>query len=173
MEPLIYGFMQLDPEAPDNDTRQLELVLKYCAETAGYCYATTFHEGISRSGSGRSAFAELIEELKRSEARHVIVPSIDHFSAHPLVRTIMLLKLATEAHAQVHTLSTHQPTSTGRGQHVDTRRLDRGQKRPVVLPRRREDPTDATTRTSTAQSPNGRRRRLVGLPTDAPPSNPG
>ncbi len=104
MEPLIYGYMRLDRELPDNDIRQLERVLKYRAEAVGYCFATTFHEDISRSGNGRNAFTELIEELQRSEARHVIVPSIDHLSAHPLLRASMLRQLATVAHAQVHIL---------------------------------------------------------------------
>ncbi len=104
LKPLIYGYMRLDPEAPDNDIRQLEIALRYYAETKGYCFATTFYEDLSHDGSDRSAFAELIEELQRSEAQHVIMPTTNHLSPHPLLRTSMLLQLENEAHAQVHTL---------------------------------------------------------------------
>jgi len=171
VEPLIYGYMQLDPEVPDNDIRQMEIVLRYYAETKGYCFATTFYEDLSHDGSDRSAFAELIEELKRSEARHVIMPTTDHLSPHPLLRTSMLLQLAKEARAQVHTLSTHQSTSAGSDQHGDTGRLDRVQEPHMVLPRREDSPVGARAYAITAQPPNRRRRRLVGLPTNtAPPS---
>ena len=168
LKPLIYGYMRLDPEAPDNDIRQMEIALRYYAETNGYCFAITFYEDLSHDGSDRSAFAELVEELQRSEARHVIVPTTDHFSAHPLLRTSMLLQLENEAHAQVHTLSATQPTSSGRGQHVDAGRLDRVQEPHVVLPGREDGPVETTAHASTAQPPNRRRCRLVGLPTDTP-----
>lgn len=105
MKPLIYGYIRVDPEVLDNDIRQLELVLEYRAEAAGYCFATTFHEDNASSSSHLSAFDELIVEIKRSEARHVIAPSTDHFSDHPLLRISMLLRLAKEANAQVYTLS--------------------------------------------------------------------
>lgn len=102
---LIYGYMRIDPEVPGNDIRQMERVLEYYAEAAGYCFATVFHEDNVSSSSHLSAFDELIVELQRSEARHVIAPSTDHFSLYPLMRTRMLLRLAKEAHAQVYTLS--------------------------------------------------------------------
>jgi len=170
LKPLIYGYMRLDPEAPDNDIRQMEIALRYYAETKGYCFATTFYEDLSHDGSDRSAFAELIEELQRSEARHVIVPTADHFSAHPLLRTSMLLQLENEALAQVHTLSTTQPPSDGQGHHLDMGRLDRVHENHVVFSEREDGPVGAPTHASTAQPPNRRRCRLVGLPTDAPSS---
>lgn len=97
--------VRVDPDVPDNDIRQLAIALEYYAETKGYCFATIFYEDTLNGGSDRSAFAELIEELQRSEARHVIAPSTDHFSAYPLLRTTMLLQLAEKANAQLHTLS--------------------------------------------------------------------
>lgn len=34
----------------------------------------------------QGAFIEMTEELKRIEARHVIVPSLSHLSTHPILR---------------------------------------------------------------------------------------
>lgn len=107
MKPLIYGYMQVDPDIPDNHIRQVELLLEDYAEAEGYCFATIFHE--DASVNNRSAFVELINELKRSEAHHVIVPSIDHFSSHPVVRVHMLMRLEDETDVQVHTLSDREP----------------------------------------------------------------
>ncbi len=101
MKPLIYAYIRVQPGTPDDDLTQMELTLKDVAEQEGYCFATIFHEHDSGS---RSAFYELVAELKRAEARHVIVPSLEHLSGHQLIRSHMLMKLEHEAGAQVMTL---------------------------------------------------------------------
>lgn len=81
MRPLMYGYMRVSEDTPANDVQQMELVLKDYAEREGFCYTTTFCEYVPGS---QGAFIELIEELKRDEARNVIVPSLSHLSTHPL-----------------------------------------------------------------------------------------
>jgi len=105
VKPLMYGYMRLHGDEPDNDIRQMELVLKDCAEAEGYCFATIFHEYDSGS---HAAFDELVEKLKRAEAHHVIVPTLDHLSRHPLLRINMLTRLQFEAQAQVLALGDSQ-----------------------------------------------------------------
>jgi len=64
----------------------------------GFCYASTFYEDVSGS---RAAFEELTNELKRAEARHVVVPSLEHLSSHPLLRNHMIERLELDADAHV------------------------------------------------------------------------
>lgn len=102
MKPLMYGYMKVQPGTPDNDVRQMELVLKDYAEREGYCFAAMFYE----EDDGRaSALSELIEELKRSEARHVVMPTLAHLSSHSIIRRTRLDLIKTDAGAQVHTLT--------------------------------------------------------------------
>jgi DNA invertase Pin-like site-specific DNA recombinase len=102
VKPLIYGYMRLRGDEPESDIRQMELVLKDYAEREGYCLATIFYE---EDNGTRSAFEELIEELKRSEAHCVIVPAIEHLSGHALLRISMIVRLEEMAGASVLTLS--------------------------------------------------------------------
>lgn len=90
MKPLIYGYMCVQPETPDGDLAQMELTLQHVAEREGYCFATIFHEYTSGS---RAAFDELVRELQRADAHHVIVPTLDHLSGHRILRTHMLMTL--------------------------------------------------------------------------------
>lgn len=100
MKPLMYGYIKIESDTPDNDVRQMELVLKDYAEREGYDFGTIFYE---YNGDGR-ALAELVEELKRSEARHVVMPSISHLSTHAILCDNRLA-LIEGVDAQVHTLA--------------------------------------------------------------------
>lgn len=46
-------------------------------------------------------FNELIQELQRAEAHHVVTPSLGHLAHHPLLRNTMLTRLARDADARV------------------------------------------------------------------------
>ncbi|WP_433518028.1 recombinase family protein [Nonomuraea sp. CA-143628] len=98
MKPLIYGYLRAPDETPDDELDRLVSELQRYAETEGFCYATTFFE--YQEGS-RSAFEELVAELKRAEARHVVVPSMDHLSGHRLLCGQMIARLAADASAHV------------------------------------------------------------------------
>ncbi len=102
MKPLAYGYMRVDSDARDGDIMQMELVLKDYAEREGYCFAAIFHE---YDATNRAAFDELIEELQRTEARCVIVPTMEHLSIHPLLRVNLVMRLEEKAQAKVLTIS--------------------------------------------------------------------
>lgn len=98
MKPLMYGYLRITDDLPDDAIQQMERRLRALAEAEGFCFATTFYE--YRPGY-HGAFAELTEELKRAEAHHVVVLSLDHLSQHRLLRHHMLARLEFEANAQV------------------------------------------------------------------------
>lgn len=98
VKPLIYGYMRVTDDMPSSDVDQVELVFRDYAGREGFCFVTTFCEYVNGS---QSAFVELIEELKRSEARHVVVLALDHLSAHSLLRRHMVERLELEAQAVV------------------------------------------------------------------------
>lgn len=100
MKPLLYGYMRVEDRAED-DIDQAERTLMSFADAEGFCYATTFYE--NQSGS-QAAFAELARELQRADAHHVVVPSLDHISRHPLLRSHMLERLEFEACAHMLTV---------------------------------------------------------------------
>jgi DNA invertase Pin-like site-specific DNA recombinase len=98
VKPLIYGYMRVASDTTDDDVDRIEAQMKRFAEVEGFCYATTFYE--YQSGS-QAALSELTEELKRAEARHVVVPSFAHLSAHPILCSHMVERLEIDADAQV------------------------------------------------------------------------
>ncbi|MGO4613247.1 hypothetical protein AB4305_21195 [Nocardia sp. 2YAB30] len=101
MEALIYGYLRDD--LADGNSKQLEDAMSSLAREEGLCFAATFHE--STAGDG-TAFAELTAELKRADAHHVVVPSLDHFAGQTIPRDILIAKLAHEAAARVWTIET-------------------------------------------------------------------
>ncbi|MDG4773299.1 hypothetical protein [Solwaraspora sp. WMMD792] len=101
MKPVIYGYLRVDRDALDGDTRQMELELKFWAEQEGYCFAGLFHE--CDDTLNRPALAVLIEEIGRSGARHVVMPVLAHLSTHPVIQH-HLLGVLEDTGVQVHTL---------------------------------------------------------------------
>lgn len=102
VKPLIYGYLRAPDEMPDDELDRLVSELQRYAEAEGFCYATTFFE--YQAGS-RSAFEELVAELKRAESRYVVVPSLEHLSSHRLLLSSMVERLETDANAHVLTPS--------------------------------------------------------------------
>ncbi|MCM6775537.1 hypothetical protein NDR87_15325 [Nocardia sp. CDC159] len=109
MEALIYGYVRDD--LADGHTEELEDAMCSLARSAGLCFAATFHE--STPGDG-TAFAELTAELKRAEAHHVVVPSLDHLAGQTIPRDLLIAKLAHEAAARVWTVE-HCPEAEAAG----------------------------------------------------------
>ena len=99
MEALIYGYLRDD--LADGQCEELEVAMSTLAQMEGLCFAATFHE--SATGDG-TAFAELTRELRRADAHHVVVPSLDHFAGQTIPRDILIAKLIHEAAAQVWTV---------------------------------------------------------------------
>ena len=105
MKPLLYGYVRMARDIADDELDRIEQQMKRFADIEGFCYATTFYE--YQSGSF-AAFAELTEELKRAEARDVIVPSLNHVARHALLRMMTLYRLEEEANAEIHTLEDNE-----------------------------------------------------------------
>nr|WP_238846185.1 hypothetical protein [Nocardia terpenica] len=99
MEALIYGYVRDD--LADGHSDELEDAMFTFARAEGLCFAATFHE--STPGDG-TAFAELTAELKRADAHHVVVPSLDHLAGQTIPRDLLIAKLAHEAEAQIWTV---------------------------------------------------------------------
>lgn len=109
MKPLMYGYLRVTDDLPDEAIQHMERQLRALAEAEGFCFATTFHE----YGPGDyGALAELTEELRRTDARHVVVLSLDHVSRHRLLREHVLAGLEFRANAQVWTVQ-HGSSATG------------------------------------------------------------
>lgn len=101
MKPLAYGYMRVFCDAADEQVRSLEQRIRQRAEGHGYEFATTFQE--TTDGS-HEAFDELIEEIKRSGAEHVVLPSFNHLSRNSVLQSLLLARLEEAAEVEVHTL---------------------------------------------------------------------
>jgi DNA invertase Pin-like site-specific DNA recombinase len=98
VNPLIYGYLRIGDDETDEQIRRTEHRIKTFARAEGYSFVRFYFEADDGS---RGAFAALIEELRRVEAHHVIVPSLEHFSRASMLRNCMLDFLEREAAAHV------------------------------------------------------------------------
>jgi len=98
MRPLMYGYMRVHDAEEDNTILQLEAELRNFAVRNGFCFGTIFHEHVPGS---YAAFDELIEELQRADAHHVIVPSTRHLAENRILRESLLSRLDSHAQARV------------------------------------------------------------------------
>ncbi|MGH3613679.1 MAG: recombinase family protein [Pseudonocardia sp.] len=98
MKPLIYGYVRVTDDLDDPEIHRMERVLQALAETEGFCFVTTFHDYQPGYHGG---FDELIRELQRADAHHVVMPSLEHLAQHPILRDLILIRLARDADAYV------------------------------------------------------------------------
>lgn len=96
--PRAYGYMRVPSDVPDNKVRRLENQLVAYAEKCGLSFVRFFFE--FHCGS-HEAFDELVEELVRADAHHVVVPSLRHLAQNGLLQDQMLGYLEFKARAQV------------------------------------------------------------------------
>ncbi|MEV6826661.1 hypothetical protein [Amycolatopsis sp. NPDC051102] len=96
--PSAYGYLRVPADVPDHEMLCLEQALIAFAESEGWSFAGFFFE--FRSGS-RAGFNELIAELVRAGAHHVVVPSLRHLAAYTLLQNAMQDRLAIDAGAEV------------------------------------------------------------------------
>jgi hypothetical protein len=99
--PLAYGYMRVPAEAPDWKVRRLEQSVIRYAGRGGLTFAQFFFE--FHCGS-REGFDDLVTELVRSEARHVVVPSLRHLAHNAHLQIAMCDQLELAAGAQVHAM---------------------------------------------------------------------
>ena len=99
MKPLIYGYMRVTDDMEDHEVFRMEQSLTTFADVEGYCLAGIFYEYDSGS---QAAFAELLHELQRAEAHHVVVPSLELLADSQIVQTLMVDQVELEAGAALH-----------------------------------------------------------------------
>ncbi|HEX3781447.1 MAG TPA: recombinase family protein [Pseudonocardiaceae bacterium] len=101
MNSLLYGYLRVSDETDDASVCQMEHGIRGFARAKGFCLAGYVYE--YQSGC-RPGFETLIEELQRSGARHVVVPSLGHLSGSSIISGHLLARLEIEARAKVHEL---------------------------------------------------------------------
>ncbi|RSM36875.1 hypothetical protein DMA12_38605 [Amycolatopsis balhimycina DSM 5908] len=93
-----YGYMRVPAHVPDHKVRHLEQTVIRFAQGHGLTFAGFFFE--FHCGS-REAFDELVAELVRTGARHVVVPSLRHLALHAQLQVAMCTYLDEFAGAEV------------------------------------------------------------------------
>ena len=96
--PLAYGYMRVPAHVPDHKVRHLEQRVIRFAHGHGLTFAGFFFE--FHCGS-REAFDELVAELVRTGARHVVVPSLRHLALHGQLQAAMCTYLDEVAGVEV------------------------------------------------------------------------
>jgi DNA invertase Pin-like site-specific DNA recombinase len=96
VKPLIYGYLRVT-DLEDDEVQQLERGLEKLAEAEGFCLAEIRYE--PQPGHFGTLY-RLIAELKHAPVRHLVVPSLNHLAAHPLLRDQLLTRL-DEAHVRL------------------------------------------------------------------------
>lgn len=99
MKPLIYGYMRVTDDMEDLEVLLIEQALTTFVNVEGYCLGAIFYEYDS---STHAAFAELVRELQRSEAHHVVVPSLEQLADCQIVQALMVDQVELDAGAAVH-----------------------------------------------------------------------
>ncbi len=97
MKPLIYGYIRVTEDRDDEEIRQLEGGLRKVAAAEGFCLTEICYE--HQPGCYGTLY-RLIEEFKqaridplRARICPVVVPTLDHLSAHPLLREQLVRRL--------------------------------------------------------------------------------
>nr|MDT0661279.1 recombinase family protein [Micromonospora sp. DSM 115978] len=88
MKPVIHGYLRISPGVRDGSVREMELALRTWAEREGFCFSAIFHD--DDTTPTRPALNELTEVASRSDARHVVMPSLTHLSTHPALQQQLL-----------------------------------------------------------------------------------
>jgi DNA invertase Pin-like site-specific DNA recombinase len=97
--PLAYGYMRVPADVSDHRVRRVEQAVARFAAAKGLYFVSFFFE---HQCGAREGFDELITELVRADAHHVVVPSLKHLALNELLQAAMREQLALEANAQVH-----------------------------------------------------------------------
>ena len=102
LSPLAYAYMRVPCDIPDDKIRRMEYELRRHAVDLGFCFGTIFYE----FNCGQfDAFDELMEELLRADAHHVIMPSYRHIARSMILQNSLLTRLEFDAQAEVHVLA--------------------------------------------------------------------
>lgn len=99
MRPLIYAYMRLTgSDEPESGDASAHRELADYAAREGFTLDQVFTEGIWQA---ESAFAALLNALRRHEVRDVLVPSLWHFSRLPGLQDAMRVHIERETGARL------------------------------------------------------------------------
>lgn len=100
----IYGYMLAHEGRSEEDVRNDEMQLLRWAQAEGYFLAAIYQETDEGSIAG---LTDLVEELKRTEDRAVVVPSAEHFGSSALLQEHLWAYVAHTATAEVYEAVSH------------------------------------------------------------------
>lgn len=99
MRPLIYAYMRVaSSDEPKADAEAVHRELADYAAREGFTLDQVFTEG---TWQAESAFAALLDALRRHEVRDVMVPSLWHFSRLPGLQDAMRQHIEQETGARL------------------------------------------------------------------------
>jgi hypothetical protein len=90
-QPLAYGYLRVEDCAED-EVRQLERGLRKLVEAEGFRLTQICTDD---QPGDYGEFYHVIGELKQSLVHHLVMPSLDHLSPHPLLREQLFKRLET------------------------------------------------------------------------------
>jgi DNA invertase Pin-like site-specific DNA recombinase len=99
MRPAIYGYMRVaTDENGTEETAQIKRELAEYASREGFTLEEVFTENARCS---ESAFHVMLDVLKRTDVKNVIVPSLRHFARLPGLQEAMKQHIETETGARI------------------------------------------------------------------------
>lgn len=96
--PLAYGYMRVPSDIPDHKVQRMEHELGLFAERMGLRLAGIFSEFVCGM---HDAFDDMMLELQRTGAHHVVVPTFRHLARNVLLQNSLLLRLEFDADTEV------------------------------------------------------------------------
>jgi DNA invertase Pin-like site-specific DNA recombinase len=102
LTPPAYGYMRVPCDIPDDKVHHMEQQLRHFASREGWFFATIFSEFTC---GAYDAFNELVQELQRADAHHVVVPTFRHLARNLMLQNILLTRLEFDAQAEVFELT--------------------------------------------------------------------
>ncbi|MEW2544872.1 recombinase family protein [Streptomyces sp. NPDC047002] len=103
MKSPVYGYMRLHTAESDSEIAEEERRLARWAMGEGYCLMRVYQEA---EDGAISALVELIEELRRTGTRAVVVPSVRHLGRNRPLQDHLWAHLVDRARAEVYEVST-------------------------------------------------------------------
>ncbi|AEW92745.1 MULTISPECIES: recombinase family protein [Streptomycetaceae] len=99
MRPQMYGYMRMAATVEDDEEMEsVRRAMRTYAEREGFTLGHVFTENATTS---ESAFFTLLDAIKRTEVKNVIVPSLWHFARLPGLQTAMQQHIEQETGAHL------------------------------------------------------------------------
>jgi hypothetical protein len=96
--PLAYGYMRVPCDIPDDKVQRMERELRRSADGKGLFLTAIFSELVC---GAHDAFNDLLQELQRTDAHYVIVPTFRHLARSVMLQNCLLTRIEFDAHAEV------------------------------------------------------------------------